>query len=140
MVLMVSDTCQPLDDSGHSPGGPKRGAKGVGFGPLLERAFQLAEVLVGQTGLAPGSSGPFESAGAMVLPSLMPAVGGLPVDAHGAGDLGLAQALVEEFNGLHPPPFQLCKLCRIALYAFWIAHAQRLPPGQRFVTILCRDQ
>jgi hypothetical protein len=31
---------------------------------------------------------------------------GLPVDAHAAGNLGLAQALVEKFDGLHAPPRQ----------------------------------
>ena len=126
MVLMVLDARQPLDDGGHAPGGPEQRAKVVGFGPLFEGAFQLAEVLAGQAGLASGSPGLFESAGPMVLPSFMPAADRLPVDADLAGDLSLAQALVEKFGGLDAPPFQLCKLCRIAFYAFRISHAQRL--------------
>jgi len=111
-----------------------------GFGTLFEGALQLAEVLVGQAGLASGSPGLFESADAMVLPSFMPTADRLPVDTYGAGDLGLARALVEKFDGLHAPPFQLCKLCRIAFYAFRITHAQRLAQGHKYVTILCRDQ
>jgi len=95
MVLMVLDARQPLDDGGHAPGGPEQRAKVVGFGPLFKGAFQLAEVLVGQAGLASGSPGLFERVCAMVLPSFMPAADRLPVDAYGASDLGLAQALVE---------------------------------------------
>lgn len=129
MVLMVLDARQALDDGGHAPGGPKQRAKVVGFGPRFEGAFQLAEVLVGQAGLASGSPGLFERSGTMVLPSFMPAADRLPVDPYAAGDLGLAQTLVEKFNGLHAPPFQLCKLCRIAFYAFRISHAQRLAQG-----------
>jgi len=81
MVLMVWDARQALDDGGHAPSGPEQRAKVVGFGPLLEGAFQLAEVLVGPAGLASGSPGLFESAGTMLLPGFMPAADGLPVDA-----------------------------------------------------------
>ncbi len=119
-----------MDDGGHAPGGPEQRAKVVGFGPLFEGVFQLAEVLVGQAGLASGSPGLFERDRAMLLPSFMPAADRLPVDAYAAGDLGLAQALVEKFDGLHAPPFQLCQLCRIAFYAFRISHAQRIAQGQ----------
>jgi len=129
MVLMVLDARQPLDDDGHTSGGPEQRAKVMGFGPFFEGAFQLAEVLVGQAGLASGAPSLFERRGTVLLPSFMPAADRLPVDSDGAGDLGLAQALVEKFDGLHPPLFQLGQLCRIAFYAFRISHAQRLAQG-----------
>ena len=140
MVLMVLDARQPLDDGGHAPGGPEQRAKVVGLGPFFEGVFQLAEVFVGEARLASGSPSLFESAGATVFPSVMPAADRLPMDADGAGDLGLAQAEVEKFDGLHAPPFQLCQLRRIAFDAFRISHAQRLAQGHKHVTILCRDQ
>jgi hypothetical protein len=34
----------------------------------------------------------------------------------------------------------LCKLFDIAFYAFRITHAQSLPEGGKYVTILCSDQ
>jgi hypothetical protein len=131
MVLMVLDTRQPSDEGGHAPSRPEQCAKVVGFGTLFEGAFQLAKVLVGQAGLAPGSTGLFERSGAMVPPSFVPAADRLPMDADLAGDLSLAQALVKEFSGLDAPPFQLYKLFRISLYAFRIAHAQRIAWGQK---------
>ena len=125
MVGMVLDARQPVDDGGHAARGPELGAKSVGLRTLLKGAFQLAEVLVGQAGLPSGSPGLFERAGAMLLPSFMPAADRLPVDTELPGDRRLAQALVKELGGLDPPPFKLRKLFRIAPYAFRITHAQR---------------
>jgi len=140
MVGVVLDACQPLDDGGHAPGGPKRRAKIVGFRPLLERAFQLAEVLAVEAWPAASTASPFERSGALVLPDTVPAADGLPVDSELAGDLGLVQTPLKEFGGLDPPLFQLCKLFDIAFYAFRITHAQSLPEGGKYVTILCSDQ
>jgi len=140
MVGMVLDARQPLDDDGHSAGGPEQRAKVVDFGTLFQGAFQLAKVFVGEAGLASGSSRLFERSGAVVPPSFVPAADRLPVDADLAGNLGLAQALVEEFGGLDAPPCQLCKLFRIAFYAFRITHAQRLAQSYKYVTILCSSQ
>jgi len=140
MVGMVLDARQPFDDGGHAASGPELGAKVVGFRTLLKGAFQLAEILVSETRPAPRAASPFERPGAVVLPGAVPPADRLPVDPELAGDLSLAHALVEEFGGLDPPPFQFCKLFRIAFDAFRITHAQSLPPGHRCVTILCRNQ
>lgn len=140
MVGMVLDARQPLDHSGHASSGPELRAKVVGFRPLLQGAFQLAEVVVSEAWLAPSPASPFERSGALVLPGAVPAADGLPVDTELAGCLGLAQTLVEEFGSLDPPPFQLCKLFRIAFDAFGITHAQNLFQGQRLVTILYSSQ
>ena len=125
MVGMVLDARQPVDDGGHAASGPKLGAKIVGFRTLLEGAFQLAAVLGRQAGPAPSAASSFERPGAVGLPGAVPAADRLPVDPKLAGDLSLAQALVKEFGGRDPPPFQLRKLFRIAPYAFRITHAQR---------------
>jgi len=125
MVGMVLDARQPVDDGGHAARGPELGAKSVGLRTLLKGAFQLAEVLGSEAGPAPGTASPFERLGAVVLPGAVPAADRLPVDPKLAGDLSLAQALVKEFGGRDPPPFQLRKLFRIAPYAFRITHAQR---------------
>jgi hypothetical protein len=140
MVGMVSHAHLSFDDGRHTLGRPKKRAKAVGFGSFFESQFQLLEILGGQAGFAPGSSGLLEALGAVGLPNFEPAACRLPMDADFAGDLGLAQATVKEFDGLETPSCQLCQLFCIAFNAFWITHAQSIAHESGRVTILYRLQ
>jgi hypothetical protein len=128
---MVSHSGLAFDHGGHALGRPEKCAKAVSFGTFFEGTFQLEQVLIAQAGLAPRPSGLPQSLGAVGLPGFEPAAGRLPVDAHLAGDLGLAQSSVKEPDGFETPSFQLCQLFCIAFNAFWITHAQRIAQKYR---------
>ncbi len=67
----------------------------------------------------------------------MPAADRLAVNTQLPGNFPLMKAPVKKPGGFKPPPFQLFK---ITFDAFWIAHAQKLPPRTEYVTILCDSQ
>lgn len=90
MVGMVSHPRLSFDHGGHASSRPKESAKAVVFRPFFEGAFQSAEILGGQAGLATGPASLVEGPGTVGLPGFEPAAGRLPVDADFAGDLGLA--------------------------------------------------
>jgi len=122
----------PLNEIGHSPGGPQSGAIAQGFRTLLETAadsFQLSRL---QARLSASAARFLKRPLAVGFPSLVPSTDRLPMHVELAGHLGLAQALVKETGGLKSPLLQLVK---IAFNAFWVAHAQRLARESISVTI-----
>jgi hypothetical protein len=123
---MVSHPGLSFDQGGHSLGGPQERAKALALRPCFKNAFQLDEVVATQAGFAADPSGFLQSLGTAGLPGFEPAAGRLPVDAEFAGHLSLAYALVKEFDGFEPPPFQLGQLFCIAFNAFGISHTQSI--------------
>lgn len=119
---------------GDAPGGPQPGAIAQHFRAFFESEAQLLQLLRQQPRLATRPTGFEQSLGALFSPRLMPATDRLAVDSQFTGYLALTEATVKESGGLESPPFQAIK---IALYAFWIAHAQTIAGVMRRVTILC---
>jgi hypothetical protein len=127
-----------LDQIGHAPNRPKTDAIAQGFGTGFEaptHPFQLGRL---QARLAPGPTRLLEGFGATVFPGLMPTIDRLTMNAQASRHLGLANTLIEEFGGFQSPLFQLRKLLSVALNAFGISHARRLPYKANHVIYIMR--
>jgi hypothetical protein len=127
----------PFDQVGDAPGRPKRGAISQHFRAFFESAAQVLQLFGKQPRFATGPTGFEQGFGSLSSPGLVPPANRLPMDAQSAGYLALAQSTVEESGGLESPSFQAIK---IALHAFWIAHAQTIARVSERVTILCKRQ
>ena len=95
---MVRDAELPLDEAGHTGGGPELVVPPVGLRPLRQQTFQSAEVGVGQTWGRAGLRLGIQATGLAGRPD--PAGDGLDVDAEYPGD-GLAGLAVG--HGLYRP-------------------------------------
>ena len=126
-----------LDQIGHAPRRPERGAVTESFWAFLQALAQLLQLNCLQAGLAARPRRLHQGFGSLFLPSLMPAADRLAVDAQSPGDFPLTEALVKKPGGFEPSPFQLFK---ITFNAFWITHAQTLARRTERVTILCERQ
>jgi hypothetical protein len=127
----------PLNQIRHAPGRPQPGTVTQHLGAFFQSATQLLQLGRQQSRLATGPTGFKQCAGSLFFPSLMPPTDRLPVNLQLSGYLALTQTPIKESSGLKPSPFQSIK---ITLNAFWITHAQRLPPKLTGVTILCETQ
>src|ERR1700744_2296251 len=96
-----------LDQIGHPPGSPKRGAVTQSFRALLQALAQLHQLNRLQAGLAAGPRRLDQRFGSLFLPGLMPTADRLAVDAQSAGDFPLTEAVVKELGGFKPSPLQL---------------------------------
>ena len=68
-------------------------AKPNASGPALERALEVAQLGRAELGWPAGALGLAQPAHSRLFKLLRPAADRLPVDAHRAGDLGLAESL-----------------------------------------------
>ena len=126
-----------LNQIGHAPRRPNRGAITENFGPFLQAAAQLLQLNRLQAGLAACPRGLYQCFGSLFLPSLMPTADRLAVDAQSPGDFPLTEASIKKSGGFKPSPFQLFK---ITFNAFWITHVGILARRTERVTILCERQ
>jgi len=127
----------PLDQIGHPPSGPQPRAITQRLGAFLQSSAQLLQLDRLQPGFAARSARLLKCLDSLLVPSVIPAADGLPVNVQPSGDLRLAQALTEEPGCLEPPLFELVK---IAFDAFGVTHAQKVSQGSTSVTILCEIQ
>jgi hypothetical protein len=122
-----------LDQIGHAPGRPQRGAIAQHFGTFFQALAQFLQLGWLQAGFAPGSGGFGQRLGSLLPPRLMPPTDRLPVNAQSSGHLALTEPSIEQSGRLEPSPFELFK---ITFDAFWISHEPRLSRKARRVTIL----
>jgi len=126
-----------LDQIGHAPGRPERSAISQRFGTFLQALTEFFQL----GGLQPGSAahpcGFAQRLGSLLFPGLVPAADRLAMHIQAPGHLALMDASIKKPGGFESSPFQFIK---IALDAFWITHAQRLPWGTNRVTIICETQ
>src|SRR5438105_13045463 len=127
----------PLDQIGHAPGRPERSAIAQRLGTFLQAFTEFFQLDRLQAGFATRSCGFAQRFGALLFPCMMPAANRLAVNAQSPGYFSLMDASIKKPSGFEPSLFQFIK---IALDAFWIAHARKLPRGVGVVTILCERQ
>src|ERR1051325_7042833 len=125
-----------LDQIGHAPSGPERSPVAQRFGTFFQTLAQLVQLSRLQTGLATGACGLGERLGALLLPGLMPAADRLAMNAQSSGHFSLMNAPVKQLGGFESSPFQLIK---IALDAFWIAHAEKAIKSNQTCHYIMRD-
>lgn len=123
----------PLDQIGHPPTRPQCCPIAQHLWAFFEATGQLLQLVGQQPGLPTGAAGFKQRPGSLDSPRLMPPADRLSVHPQFPGHLALAKTLVEESRCLESPSLQTVK---IAFNAFWVAHAQRLTPTLRCVTIL----
>src|SRR5262245_12130072 len=127
------------DDRCDAVKGPQVGVEAVGLGALQQRLFDGVQLGRAQPGGAAGWAGAAQAVGAVGLPALVPAAGGLAGDAEGAGDLGLVGVLGEQLGGL-----QAAVLVGLAVpalgggFAVLGCHGLMLPP--QHLLCHCRSQ
>jgi len=126
-----------LDQIGYPPGGPERSAIPQCLGTFLQAFTHFLQLVGLQPGFAAGAGGFAQRFASLLLPRLMPATDGLPMNAQPSGNLALMDTLIKEPGGFESPPFQLIK---IPFDAFRIAHARSLIRVSRLVTILYARQ
>lgn len=119
MPRVVRDAPFLRNDSGDPGQGPYVGREPKRIRPAFEQLAKPSQLRPRQLGFPPGSLRPFEAAPPRGLQLPMPAVDGLPMDAHLAGDFRFTQALAEQLGGLHAPLLQGHK---IAFHSGWISH------------------
>src|ERR1051326_5428493 len=125
-----------LDQIGHAPSGPERSPVAQRFGTFFQTLAQLVQLSRLQTGLATGACGLGERPGALLLPGWMPAADRLAMTAQSSGHFSLMNAPVKQLGGFESSPFQLIK---IALDAFWIAHAEKAIKSNQTCHYIMRD-
>jgi hypothetical protein len=130
-------TSLSLNQVGHPPGRPQRGAIAQYLGAFFESEAQLLQLLRQQPWFATGPTGFEQGLGSLFSPGLMPATDRLAVNPQFPGHLALTQTTVEESGRFESSALQTVE---IAFYAFWIAHAQRLARETAFVTIFYEHQ
>ena len=134
---MILQSRLPFDQISHPPSGPQAGAVAQSFRPCLEATAQLLQLGGLQAGFASGPTRFLEGFGSLAFPDSMPAADRLAVNTQSPGHFSLMETSLKKPGGFEPSLFQLIE---IALDAFWITHARRLPEGIACVTILCERQ
>ena len=127
----------PLNQIRHAPGRPQPGTVTQHLGAFFQSATQLFQLGRQQPRLATRPTSLKQCPGSLFFPSLVPQTDRLPMNLQLSGYLALTQAPIKESSGLKSSSFQSIK---ITLNAFWVTHAQRLPPKLTGVTILCESQ
>ena len=127
----------PLDQIGHAPGRPQRSTIAQHLRTCFQAFTEFFQLDRLQAGSAARSCSLAERLGALRLPRLMPAADRLAVNAQSPSDLSLMESSIKKPGGFEPSLFQFIK---IALDAFWITHARKLPEGIGCVTILGESQ
>jgi hypothetical protein len=125
--LVVSHSGALLDELAHSSGGPQPAGETKRFRPALERAFEVAQLGGTEFRRATGTLGLAQSAHAGLFQVPRPAADRLPVDAHLARHLGLAESCSEQSRRLHSPRFQRRE---IPPHTCWITHALYISKNQ----------
>ena len=126
-----------LDQIGHAPRSPKRGAVTQSFGTFFQSLAQLFQLKGLQAGLTARPRRLNQSFGSLLFPRLMPTTDRLAVNTQAPSDLPLMEASIKKPGGFQPSPFELFK---ITFDTFWITHAQILARRAEPVTIFCETQ
>ena len=126
-----------LDQIGHAPSGPQGCAVAQRLRTRFQALSQFLQLGRLQAGFAAGPDRLAQRLGPLLSPGLVPTADRLPVNAQSPGYLPLTEASVKKPGGFEPPSFQFIK---ITFNAFGIAHARRLTPKTKYVTIFCEFQ
>lgn len=127
----------PLDQIGHAPGRPERSTVAQHLGTCFQAFTEFFQLDRLQPGSAARARSLAKRLGALRFPRLMPAADRLAVNPQSPSNFALMESAIKQPGGFEPSLFQFLK---IALDAFWITHARRLPEGTGCVTILCESQ
>ena len=112
----------------------------MSFGALQQRLFDGVQLGHRQVGSTAGRAGAAQAVGAVGLPALVPAAGGLAGDVQAAGHLGLMDALLEELGGLQAAALEGVAVPAVGgRFAITDGHGRMLPPQQPHVTLDRKD-
>src|SRR5260370_6101399 len=93
VVLVVAHPAAVLDERAHPARGPQPAGEAERLGPALERALEVAQLGRAELWWPASALGLAQPAHSRLLKLLRPAADRLPMDAHRAGPLGLAESL-----------------------------------------------
>jgi len=101
VVLVVTHPGPILDELTHPVRGPQPGGKAESFRAAFERALDLVQLRRAKLGWSSNALGLAQSSHTRLCQRPGPAADRLPMRAHRAGDLGLAQAFAQQSCRLH---------------------------------------
>ena len=137
MSGVVTDSGEPLDESGHPRQGPQSGAKTVGWRSLPQRLVEQLALALVEFRFAARPPGASEPARLIALPCHVPAADALAAGAELAGNLSLSHLPGgEQARGA---PAALGQGGEISPRSRGAGHACILPPGHSCCHYILRD-
>lgn len=121
MAGVVLHTGEPLDERRHAGQRPQLRGEPMSPGALAQGRLDPRELRRLQPRLAPSTASGFQGRAAVVLPSVIPAVGRCPRRAQRAGHGCLRLAAREQTRGLVPTRFQRSKISMGSAAGWWHA-------------------
>jgi len=125
VARVVPHAREPLDERGHPRQRPQLRGEPMSPGALPQRGFDPRELRRLEPRLAPGPAGGLQGRAPVVLPGVIPAVGGRPRRAQRAGHGRLRFAAREQARGLVPTRFQRSKVPTGSAAGWWHALASQ---------------
>jgi hypothetical protein len=119
VARVVLHAGEPLDERRHARQCPQRRGEPMSPGALEQRGFDPSELRRLEPRFAPGPASGLQGRAAVVLPGVVPAVGGRPRRTQRAGDGRLRCAAREQTRGLEPTRFQRSKIPTGSAAGWW---------------------